>query len=62
MTDIRDAIRALRSTPVVTTVAILSLALGVGANTAIFSILDTLRLRSLPGEGAAGARHHHPGQ
>jgi putative ABC transport system permease protein len=48
MTDIRDAIRALRSTPVVTTVAILSLALGIGANTAIFSILDTLLLRSLP--------------
>jgi putative ABC transport system permease protein len=48
MTDIRDAFRTLRSTPVVTTVAILSLALGIGANTAIFSILDTLLLRSLP--------------
>ncbi len=42
MTDLRDAIRALRSTPIVTTVAILSLALGIGANTAMFSILDSL--------------------
>src|SRR5438093_8710113 len=48
MTDLRDAFRALAATPVVTLVAILSLALGIGANTAIFSILDTLLLRSLP--------------
>src|SRR6266487_2022516 len=48
MNDLRDAIRALRSTPIVTTVAILSLALGIGANTAMFSILDSLLLRSLP--------------
>ncbi len=48
MQDLRDAFRALKSTPVVTIVAILSLGLGIGANTAIFSILDTLLLRSLP--------------
>ncbi|HYN07661.1 MAG TPA: ABC transporter permease [Vicinamibacterales bacterium] len=48
MQDLRDAIRALRATPVITVVAILSLALGIGANTAIFSILDTLLLRALP--------------
>jgi hypothetical protein len=36
------------ATPIVTVVAILSLGLGIGANTAIFSILDTLMLRSLP--------------
>ena len=48
MTDLRDAIRALRATPVVTAVAILSLGLGVGANTAIFSILDAVMLRTLP--------------
>ena len=48
MTDIRDAFRTLRATPIVTAVAILSLALGIGANTAIFSILDTLMLRTLP--------------
>src|SRR4051794_9872671 len=48
MSDFRDAIRALRASPLVAGVAILSLALGIGANTAIFSILDTLLLRSLP--------------
>lgn len=48
MSDIRDAVRALKATPVVTTVAIVSLALGIGANTALFSILDSLVLRSLP--------------
>ena len=48
MQDLRDAFRALRGTPVITVVAILSLALGIGANTAIFSILDTLLLRALP--------------
>ena len=48
MPDLRDAFRALRATPVVSTVAILSLALGIGANTAIFSLVNTLMLRSLP--------------
>ena len=50
MTDLRDALRALRATPVVTAVAVLSLALGIGANTAIFSLIDSLMLRSLPVE------------
>jgi len=48
MQDLRDAFRALKATPVVTAVAVLSLALGIGSNTAIFSILDSLLLRSLP--------------
>jgi predicted permease len=48
MTDVRDAFRALRATPVVSAVAILSLALGIGANTAIFSIVNAVMLRALP--------------
>ena len=48
MSDLRDAFRGLRASPIVSLVAILSLALGIGANTAIFSILDALLLRSLP--------------
>jgi predicted permease len=48
MHDLRDAFRSLVATPVVSAVAVLSLALGIGANTAIFSILDSLMLRSLP--------------
>ena len=46
--DLRLAIRSLRATPVVTFVAVLSLGLGIGANTAIFSLVDRLVLRSLP--------------
>src|SRR5262245_15296162 len=48
MRDFRDAVRALRATPIITVVAMLSLALGIGANTAIFSIVDSLLLRALP--------------
>jgi predicted permease len=46
--DWRDAFRSLRATPVVSAVAILSLALGIGANTALFSILNGLMLKTLP--------------
>src|SRR5688572_6614216 len=48
MHDFRLAVRALRQTPVVSIVAILTLALGIGANTAIFSLVNSLLLRSLP--------------
>jgi predicted permease len=48
MSDLRDAWRALKSTPLVTGVAVLSLALGIGANTAIFSIVNSLLIRTLP--------------
>ena len=46
--DWRDATRALRSAPVVTIAAILSLSLGIGANTALFSIVNGLILKPLP--------------
>jgi predicted permease len=48
MQDFRDALRALRATPAISTIAILSLALGVGANTAIFSLVDSVLLKNLP--------------
>ncbi len=48
MRDLRNALRSIIGTPVVSAVAVLSLALGIGANTAIFSIIDSLLLRSLP--------------
>ncbi len=46
--DIAYGSRAMLRSPALTTVALLSLALGIGANTAIFSLLDAVMLRSLP--------------
>jgi predicted permease len=48
ISDARYGLRVLRRTPVFAVVAILSLALGIGANAAIFQLIDTVRLRSLP--------------
>src|SRR5579884_1957757 len=46
--DFRHGLRLLRLNPGFTSVALLSLALGIGANTAIFQLLDSVRLRMLP--------------
>jgi predicted permease len=46
--DLRLAIRSLARSPLFATVAILSLALGIGANTAIFTLIDQIVLRTLP--------------
>src|SRR5690606_22646519 len=48
MRNLTFALRMLLKTPFVTTVAVLSLALGIGANTAIFSMFDQILLRNLP--------------
>lgn len=46
--DLRYSLRAIRRSPLFASIAILSLALGIGANTAIFTLMDQLMLRQLP--------------
>jgi putative ABC transport system permease protein len=51
--DLRQAVRSLRRSPGFSTVAVLSLALGLGANTAIFTFVNAALLQSLPHPDAA---------
>ncbi len=63
--DARYALRTMRRNPGFTAVAVLSLALGIGANTAIFSLIDTLMLRLLPvrePEQLVGLLQKYPGE
>jgi len=62
--DARFALRRLRRTPTFTAAVVLTLALGIGANTAIFGVIDSILIRPLPyphAEALAGVWHTAPG-
>ena len=57
----RTAIRSMLRSPALTAVALLSLGLGIGANTAIFSFIDAIMLRSLPVKDPVATRSAREG-
>jgi predicted permease len=62
--DTRHAIRRLRKTPAFTATVVLTLALGIGANTAIFGVIDAVLMKPLPypqAEALVGVWHTAPG-
>ena len=61
MNDIRFAFRKLRQSPAFTSIAILTLALGIGLNTAIFSLINDLFLKGLPFKDPARVVHLYGG-
>ena len=61
MNDIRFAFRKLRKSPAFTSIAVLTLALGIGLNTAIFSLVNDLFLRSLPFKEPSRIIHFYGG-
>src|SRR2546423_13910678 len=61
MNDIRFAFRKLRQSPAFTAIAVITLALGIGLNTTIFSLINELFLRGLPFKEPARVVHFYGG-